>query len=192
MAIIDTLKLARELRDKGGFSQEAAEATAEALNDALGDEIATKRDVTDLNTGLGGEMAQLRTGLSGEMAQLRTGLSGEMVQLRTDLRGEMAQLRSDLRSEITQLGADLRKEMADSRAEFLKWMFGQTFVILAVVAALHFVKWTEHSGDDELQHEDLCGGDGPLIRSALTAKSWSVQHATRPRVGKPMREAMRR
>ena len=94
MAIIDTLKLARELRDKGGFSQEAAEATAEALNDALGDEIATKRDVTDLNTGLGGEMAQLRTGLS-----------GEMVQLRTDLRGEMAQLRSDLRDDV---GLDMK------------------------------------------------------------------------------------
>jgi hypothetical protein len=107
MAIVDTLKLARELRDKGGFSQEAAEATAEALNNALGDEIATKRDVTDLSTGL---------------------------------RGEMAQLRTDLRTEITQLGADLRKEMADSRAELFKWMFGQTFVILAVVAALHFVK----------------------------------------------------
>src|SRR6266480_5137683 len=112
MAIVDTLKLARELRDKGGFSQEAAEATAEALNNALGDEIAIKRDVTDLSTGLRGEMAQLRTDLGGEMAQLRT----------------------DLRSEVTQLGADLCKEMADSRAELFKWMFGQTFVILAVVA----------------------------------------------------------
>jgi hypothetical protein len=118
MAIIDTLKLARQLRDKGGFSQEAAEATAEALNNALGDEVATKRDVTDLGTGLRGEMAQLRT----------------------DLRSEMAQLRTELRSEITQLGADLRKEMADTRAALLKWMFGQTFVILAVLAALHFAK----------------------------------------------------
>jgi len=107
MAIIDTLKLARELRDKGGFSQEAAEATAEALNNALGEEVAAKRDVMDLGTAL---------------------------------RGEMAQLRIDLRSEITQLGADLRKEMADARAELLKWMFGPTFVILAVVAALHFAK----------------------------------------------------
>jgi hypothetical protein len=129
MAIIDTLKLARQLRDKGGFSQEAAEATAEAFNDALGDEVATKRDVTDLGTGLRGEMAQLRTDLRSEMAQLRT-----------DLRSEAAQLGTDLRSEVAQLGADLRKEMADARAELLKWMFGQTFVILAVLAALHFAK----------------------------------------------------
>ena len=118
MAIIDTRKLARELRDKGGFSQAAAEATAEAFNNALGDEVATKRDVTDLGTALRGERGQLRT----------------------DLRGEMAQLRTDLQSEITQLGADLRKEMADARADLLKWMFGQTFVILAVLAALHFAK----------------------------------------------------
>jgi hypothetical protein len=45
MAIIDTLKLARALRDKGGFTQEAADATAEALNSALGADVATKADI---------------------------------------------------------------------------------------------------------------------------------------------------
>ena len=45
MAIIDTLKLARALREKGGFSAEAAEATAEALNSALGADVATKADL---------------------------------------------------------------------------------------------------------------------------------------------------
>ena len=45
MAIIDTLKLARALHDKGGFTQEAAEATTEALNAALGEDVATKADV---------------------------------------------------------------------------------------------------------------------------------------------------
>src|SRR5215813_16184 len=114
MAIIDTLKLARQLRDKGGFSQEAAEAAAEAFNNALGDEVAAKRDVTGLGTGLRGEMAQLRAEFQSEITQLRT----------------------ELRSEITQFGADLRKAMADTRAELLKWMFGQTFLILAVVATL--------------------------------------------------------
>ena len=45
MAVIDTLKLARALRDKGGFSQEAAEATAEALDSAFDDAAATKADL---------------------------------------------------------------------------------------------------------------------------------------------------
>ena len=48
MAIIDTLRLARALHDRGGFSQEAADATAEALNAALGEDVATKADIDRL------------------------------------------------------------------------------------------------------------------------------------------------
>jgi hypothetical protein len=33
------------LHDKGGFSQEAADATAEAINAALGEDVATKSDI---------------------------------------------------------------------------------------------------------------------------------------------------
>jgi hypothetical protein len=50
MAIIDTLKLARALSDKGGFSINAAEATAAALNEALGEDVATKADITRLDS----------------------------------------------------------------------------------------------------------------------------------------------
>jgi len=50
MAIIDTLKLARALHDRGGFSQEAADATAEALNAALGEDVATKADIDRLDS----------------------------------------------------------------------------------------------------------------------------------------------
>ncbi|TMJ45075.1 MAG: hypothetical protein E6G90_16200 [Alphaproteobacteria bacterium] len=46
MAVIDTLKLARALHDKGGFSQESADATAEAINAALGEDVATKSDIS--------------------------------------------------------------------------------------------------------------------------------------------------
>jgi hypothetical protein len=45
MAVIDTLKLARALRDKAGFTDEAAEATAEAINSALGEQMARKDDL---------------------------------------------------------------------------------------------------------------------------------------------------
>jgi hypothetical protein len=45
MAIIDTLKLARALHDQAGFSQEAADATAEATNAALGEDVAAKSDI---------------------------------------------------------------------------------------------------------------------------------------------------
>jgi hypothetical protein len=85
MTIVDTLKLARELRDKGGFSQESAEATAEALNNALGDQVATNRDVTDLGTGLRAEMAQLHTDLRSEITQFGADLRKEMADTRAEL-----------------------------------------------------------------------------------------------------------
>jgi hypothetical protein len=45
----DTLKLARKLREKAGFTPEHAEAAAEALAEAVGGaELATKMDLRDL------------------------------------------------------------------------------------------------------------------------------------------------
>jgi hypothetical protein len=64
MAIIDTLKLARALRDKGGFSQEAADATAQALNDALGADVATKSDIQLLRGDLDREIAVLKSDIN--------------------------------------------------------------------------------------------------------------------------------
>jgi hypothetical protein len=60
MAIVDTLKLARALRDRGGFSQEAAEATAEAFAAGLGDEVATKADFDRLRAYIDAVKAELR------------------------------------------------------------------------------------------------------------------------------------
>jgi hypothetical protein len=48
MPAIDTLKLARTLRDKGGFEEPAAEATVEVLStvfDAIHADMATKHDL---------------------------------------------------------------------------------------------------------------------------------------------------
>jgi hypothetical protein len=64
MAVIDTLKLARALHGKGGFSQEAADATAEALNAALGDDVATKGDITMLATTTKADITNLATKLA--------------------------------------------------------------------------------------------------------------------------------
>jgi hypothetical protein len=67
MAVIDTLKLARALRDRGGFTQNSAEATAEALNEALGVELATKADLRELELRLEARFDKL----AGEIVKLR-------------------------------------------------------------------------------------------------------------------------
>ncbi|HYZ41628.1 MAG TPA: hypothetical protein VE687_13535 [Stellaceae bacterium] len=71
MSVIDTLKLARALRDKGGFAPEAAEATAEALNEAFGEQLATRIDVERLGERLDHRINQLGSELRKEMSDMR-------------------------------------------------------------------------------------------------------------------------
>jgi hypothetical protein len=59
MAIIDTLKLARALHEKGGFTQDAADATAEALNESFAEGAATRADLAQLGTELRGKIAAI-------------------------------------------------------------------------------------------------------------------------------------
>jgi hypothetical protein len=49
-APFDTLKLAWALRDRAGFSQEHAEAAADALAEAVSEQVATKQDVIDVRS----------------------------------------------------------------------------------------------------------------------------------------------
>ncbi|HZR84144.1 MAG TPA: hypothetical protein VFD92_23810 [Candidatus Binatia bacterium] len=51
-AAIDTLGLARRLRDKAGFAPQAAEEAASAIADALADEVATRSDLAELKADL--------------------------------------------------------------------------------------------------------------------------------------------
>ena len=107
--MIDTLGYAEAL-EQSGFSREQAKGAAKALNNTVGEELATKADLAQL----GGE--------------LRT----EMAQLGSELRAEMAETRAELRAEIN----ELRTEIAQVRGEIKlnRWMLG--IVIIAVVIPL--------------------------------------------------------
>src|SRR6266700_1413969 len=66
-APFDTLKLARALRDKAGFTQEHAEAAADAFAEVIAEQVATKQDIRDL----GVEIDSLRTEMRNEFAAVR-------------------------------------------------------------------------------------------------------------------------
>ena len=134
MAVIDTLKLARALRDRGGFSQEAAEATAEALDNAFGDTAATKRDLTDLGTSLRAEIADLGTGLRTETATIASTLRAESAALGTTLREEIDKLKGEV--------ADLK---SDSR--LLKWQVGLNSALSIAILIKLFVHSSAFQSD---------------------------------------------
>ena len=84
-APFDTLKLARALRDKAGFSQEHAEATADALAEGVAEQVATKQDLKDLETRLGAAIGDLRNQVRTEIAAVRTDLRTEIVAIRAEI-----------------------------------------------------------------------------------------------------------
>lgn len=48
--MIDTLKFARHMQEKGGMSKEAAEALAEGISEAALEQLVTKKDMEQANT----------------------------------------------------------------------------------------------------------------------------------------------
>ncbi len=86
MATIDTLRLSRVLRDRAGFSQDAAEATAEALGAAIGGEVATKADIAELKAHTDAGIAGLRAYIDAGIAGLRAYIDAEIAPLKADMR----------------------------------------------------------------------------------------------------------
>ena len=95
-APFDTLKLARALRDKAGFSQEHAEAAADALAEVIAEQVATKQDIKDLGTELRAEIADLRNEMRAEFADVRSEMRTEFAAVRTEMRTEFAALRAEI------------------------------------------------------------------------------------------------
>ena len=87
-APFDTLKLARALRDKAGFSQEHAEATADALAEAVSEQVATKQDIREVHA----EIEALRAEMQAGFGAVRSEMQAEFAAVRS----EIVALRSDM------------------------------------------------------------------------------------------------
>ena len=134
--LFDTLRLSRNLRDKGHFSSEQAEALAEALGEASQDNLATKTDIADLRSGLKTDIADLRGELKTEIADLRGELKTDIADLRSELKTDIAGLTTDLHRVEALIGTSV----AEAKTDILKWVIGaigfQTIVILGAIISL--------------------------------------------------------
>jgi hypothetical protein len=86
--------------------------------------LATKADIGDLRK----EMGAFRLQAKGDIAELRTGTKDDIA----DLRREMAAFRLQWKEDL----ARLEVKIESTRSEILRWMFGQTLLILGAVLAI--------------------------------------------------------
>ncbi|HVC56097.1 MAG TPA: hypothetical protein VND95_09080 [Stellaceae bacterium] len=111
-APFDTLKLARALRDRAGFSQEHAEAAADALAETVTDQVATKHDVGDLRV--------------------------EIDALRTEMRSEFAAIRAEMASEFAAIRAELAAGLRDVEQRMTIRLGGMLVVVTGILLAAKF------------------------------------------------------
>ncbi len=95
---------------RGGFSPEQARASAEALETAFTESVATKSD----------------------LAEVRTALKQDIAEVRTELKQDIAEVRTEI--------AQVRTEIAQSKNDILRWVFAFNLVLIgAIFGIIKFV-----------------------------------------------------
>jgi len=124
MTILDTLKLARRLRN-AGFSEEQATGAAEALAELVFPDVATKADLKD-------EIRKLETELRGEIAEIR----GEIAEVRAEISGLRGEI-TGVRGEIAAVRGELHAEIGAMSTRIAQWIVGAMLVnVFSMVAAV--------------------------------------------------------
>jgi len=122
---IDTLKVAKRLRE-AGFTEPQAEAVIAAVQEATGGaEFATKADIADVRA---------------EIADLRSELKAEIADLRSEIKAEIADLRSELRQSELRLEAKIEAIKADILNRIFGLILGTLVVnIVTIIGAMFAV-----------------------------------------------------
>jgi hypothetical protein len=111
-APFDTLKLARALRDKAGFSQEHAEAAADAFAEVVAEQVATKQDVRDVRA--------------------------EIEALRFEMRAEFAAVRAEMRTEFAAVRAEMTAGFREVEQRMTIRLGGMLVVLAGILLAAKF------------------------------------------------------
>ncbi|MCJ2073280.1 CCDC90 family protein [Methylobacterium sp. J-030] len=117
----DTLRFVRTLREKAKMSSEQAEGLADAIAEAIQNDLATKTDIAAVRT----DVEALRLSTKTDIAMVRTDIEALRLSTKADLRE--AELRLEAKIEAT-------------KGEIIKWVVGsigfQALVIVGAVVAL--------------------------------------------------------
>lgn len=121
----DTLKFVERL-EAGGFTHLQAKAAAEAFADATGQELATKRDLKEVETSLQSDMAAVKA---------------DIAAVRAELKETERALEAKIENVETRLQAKIETSAAGLKVDILRWLI-VTQIGLAgfIFAAMKFVK----------------------------------------------------
>jgi ribosomal protein L29 len=124
---------------RGGFTPEQARASAEALETALSDVVATKTDITELKGELKADITELRGELKADIAELRGELKADIAELRGEFKADIAELRGEIatvRAEVAQVETRLELKIVQAKNDTLKWIFTFNLGLVGMIFAI--------------------------------------------------------
>ncbi len=127
----DTLKFVKRLKE-AGFSEQQAEALAEAEVELFETTLASKQDIGELKR----EIEAVRTELKREIEAVRTELKREIEAVRTELKHEIEAVRTEFKHEIEVVRAKLEYEIRATEQRMLIKLGSLMVVAVGVVATL--------------------------------------------------------
>ena len=131
----DTLRFSKRLRS-GGYTEEQADALAEAYAEAVSDGVASKSDLQLAAEKANGELHKVGAQLDTKVDAVAARLDAKIDKVAADLDAAV----TTLRGEIQYLAKELRIEIRDSKISLIKWfvpmMMGQTAVTVALIKLL--------------------------------------------------------
>ena len=104
-----------------GASEGKAKEAAQVLST---ENLATKRDIAELDTKLSGQITELDQRLSGQITELDQRLSGQITELDQRLSGQIVKLDEKLSPNIVKLERDMA---------VMKWMLGAALAGIAPI-----------------------------------------------------------
>ena len=127
----DTLTYAKKLQE-AGVAATQAEAHAGALMELVKENLATKRDLKELEVALRSDIKELEIALRSEIELVRR----DMKEMETGLRSDMKEMETGLRSDIKGMETGLRNEIVLARRDTVIWLGGLIIVATTALGVL--------------------------------------------------------
>ena len=99
---LSTLAVSKRMID-AGFTQRQAEAQAEIWAEIVESDLATKRDLKDVEVGLKRDIKELETSLRRDIKELEVGLKHDIKELEVGLKHDIKELEVGLKHDIKAL-----------------------------------------------------------------------------------------
>ncbi len=135
----DTHKAVKALQ-AAGAAEPLAEAVVATVGEAVGENVATKTDLAEVQGVLKAEIAEVQATLKAEIAEVRTEIAEvrtEIAEVKAELKADIAEVKTEtakVRTEIAEVKAELKTDLAalESRLHRQLWVMAAGIVGLTV------------------------------------------------------------